>query len=50
MWRPIDWRMRESGPLVPAGISTAAAAGAGAASARPSRDFGLRGAAGASGR
>ena len=55
MWRPIDWRMRDSGPLDPAGISTrrrgaAAGAGAGAASGRPSRDFGLRGAAGPSGR
>ena len=53
MWRPIDWRMRDSGPLDPAGISgrrDAAPAPRGAASGRPSRDFGLRGAAGPSGR
>ena len=37
--RPIDWRIRESGCPSPVG----------AGSARPSLDFGLRGAAGASG-
>ena len=55
MWRPIDWRMRDSGPLEPAATSGAGAgagtgAGATSGSGRPSRDFGLPAAAGASGR